>query len=181
LATFTDSNGNEWAVAFDAFSLDDVRTELDVDLADLSAAGWYAITSREPTLAKSLAIICKGQHDVRQLSGDDFPKALAAMEAAALDFFPPKKWSEMQTNLRMKSQTAQAQDAAATLQGAIPLAEAFMRLPPQMQEDIVREQGGESSDLQRLRELASVSGPASTPSTPATDSPESAAELQPAV
>ena len=53
MSKFTDALGQEWPLEFDGFLLDRIEKEANVDLADLSAGGLFAVDDGNPLLAVS--------------------------------------------------------------------------------------------------------------------------------
>lgn len=184
MASFTDSTGDKWKVAFDAFSLDDARKDTEIDLADIAAGGWATIESNASAVVRVLASLCgeeakerglKPREFAQRIRGDAITRAREALRAEGADFFPPSEWSVIRSNLK-KRRALQDQKEAATMAGSmtevLPLMEAFSRLPRDIQARLI-ETGGDISSL-TSEELESVAGPTDTPSTSATNSPESA-------
>ena len=108
MAVFKDRNGKQWAVDFDAFILDDVLANCGLDLADLSGEAWHKIATNSTAVGKVMATVCADQLQsekitdrtfARLVTGSAINHARAALEAAALDFFPESDWYEIQSQL----------------------------------------------------------------------------------
>jgi|GEM_PF-1858469 len=191
MATFKDSGGTEHALTFDAFILDQLRLDCDVDLADLGADGYYRVMVDDVLLVKVLAIVC--EQDFRQFAkmmrGDAIAKGRAAVEAALADFFPKSTMSAMRSNLerRKKGQTIHSdatmiRDMWEVIEPILPMFRAIQDMPEgdfkRGALDEVKKQieaaGGDSGDLESLLAFASAGGPDATLPKPATDSAENA-------
>ncbi len=176
MVKFKDAKDQEWDVEFDAFVLEEIHRETGIDLADISAGGWEAIEN-ERTLGRVMAVVCGQPFDrefARRIRRNAIGRARAALEAAAADFFQPEKWSKIQSNLELRSKTAEGLEAAETLATIMPLAKVFRDLPPEIRKKIAKEEGVDITELAALEAFASATGPPDTPSRPATDSPDSA-------
>jgi hypothetical protein len=193
VATFRDITGREWRVEFDAFTLDDIRQELQIDLADPTASGFAKIEADDVALVKVLSIAVRDELRAGNRSPRDFARdvvreaiesARESIVRAAENFFPPKRWSEIQSNWEKRRTNQRIIADGQELAKMLPVLKDAMRaieaLPPEMKDGAIlemREQiqraGGDDTTLQQLRELASVSTPGTMQSSAATDSPES--------
>jgi hypothetical protein len=100
MKTFTDNAGRIWTVAINVAAVKRVRGLLGVDLYKLMDDGFKpmaALVSDPVQLADVLYCLCKEETDARQVSDEDFGRALAgdAITLAAdafveelIDFFP---------------------------------------------------------------------------------------------
>ena len=184
MSIFRDSNGIEWRVSLDAFTLDDIRKETGVDLADLSAGGWAKIETDAGAVVRVLAVICRDEITARKCDSRQFAKGMrgtaiesgrAALLSEGADFFPPSEWSVILSNCAkrrdMRANTEQLDvlgiDQAAKI---LPLAEAFLRLDAMTQSKLIDE--ATSSDSSPAG--PSAGGPENIPSSAATDGPASA-------
>lgn len=184
MSVFRDGNGDEWRVYLDAFTLADVRKETGIDLADITAGGWRAIENDASAVGRVLATVCadeiknrkmNGRLFARLIRGDVIEAARKALTEEGADFFPQSEWSAIRSNLAKRTQAAAQMEAMAAARNSaelIPLLEAFTRLPPQIQEQLLKT-GGDTSSLISTDDESAV-GPDATPSPAATDSPESA-------
>jgi len=194
MATFKDSEGGEWVVEFDAFLLDDIKTEIDLDLGDLSASAWHAIETHSPTVVKVLAVACSDECKTRSLTDRQFSKLIIseaiergrqALLAAAKDFFPLSEWSAMESYLTKRKSGQEMMTEAKLLtenKELLPMLAEVLSLIEQMPPDMkagamaeiekqVTDAGGDISDLERLAASGSVSAQDSQPLNAATDLP----------
>ena len=183
MATFKDSEGGKRQFEFDAFNLDRIRSEHSIDLADLSGSG-FAKIDNDIDLVKVLAVIfVEDLKDMaRVIRGKVIDKARAAVMEAAADFFPPRRWSEIQSNLaKRRAMEIPMAVMPERINEALPLMQAFMSLTPEERASLIQEEiGGEGNiDSQALQELASVGGLGATPLKHATNELASV-ESQPA-
>jgi len=196
--TFKDIEGKEWSVDFDAFSLEDVRSEIGVDLADLSANGWHRVETHAPTVGQVLAIVCRDQYSTgpdkltqrqfaKRVKGEAIDRGREVLLSAATDFFPPKEWLGIQSALekRRKNQKVltSGKEFSEIWATVGPILTAIETMPPEMKkgameevEKQIKEAGGDAMDLEKLKAFASATGQDVTPSSAVTDSPESAEE-----
>lgn len=108
VASFKDSLSVDWTVELDGLSLGELREKCGVDIVQ---DGLFAIEQTEETLTKVLLVLCRDQMTERNVDSKKFSKAvrsdsltlaLAAVERAATDFFPAKRWSEIQSRWEVK-------------------------------------------------------------------------------
>ncbi len=187
MSTFRDIKGDEWQVQLDAFAIEEAKRETGVDLADISAGGWFAIATDASAVGRVLAVLCgeeirtcklTSRAFARLVRGEAIQRGRQALLDEGADFFPPTEWSEMQSSLtKRKSSKAQTDqlnliglDNAAKI---LPLAEAFMRLDGMTQRQLV-EEARASTDSPTSGESGYASGQESTPPTSATGWPASA-------
>ena len=193
MSVFRDVRGNEWQVQLDAFAIEEAKRETGVDLADISAGGWFTIATDASAVGRVLAVLCGDEIRARKMTsrafarlvrGDAIQRGRQALLAEGADFFPPSEWSEIQSSL-MKRKSSKAQTDQLNLIGLdnatkiLPLAEAFMRLDAMTQQQLV-EEARASTGSPTSGESGYVSGQESIPPTSATGSPASA-ESPPAV
>lgn len=100
MRTFTDNAGRTWTVAINVAAIKRVRGLINVDLYQLVDDGFQALSKlvADPVqLADVLFCLCKDEADAKQISDEDFGRALAgdAITLAAdafveelIDFFP---------------------------------------------------------------------------------------------
>ena len=135
---FVDLDGRSWDVALDGFSLGELRDKG----VDIVQDGLFYIEQREDVLLKALAILCREQITKHQLSDRAFARGIAgvaieqafeAVRGAAEDFFPPKRWSEIQ------SRSEKRKDADQTFQDFAPMLELLNRpqMPPAMRQAVL--------------------------------------------
>ena len=184
MSVFRDSNGDEWRIQFDAFTLADTKKETGIDLADISAGGWQVVESDAAAVGRVLAVVCSEEIKSRKMTAKDFARKVRgeaiqrgrdALVEEAVDFFPPSEWSAIRANLTKRTQAAQRMEAAtmaAKTTELIPLMEAFSKLSPEMQDKLLASGGAIPSSQSEVSE--SAFGPTSIPSIVATGSLESA-------
>jgi len=185
MSVFRTADGNEWRIYLDAFTLADVRKETGVDLADITAGGWYAIETDSSAVGRVLAVVCADEIKNRKMTGRAFAKLIRgevieagrkALTEEGADFFPQSEWSAIRSNLTKRTQAAAQTEAMAAARNSaelIPLLEAFTRLPPHIQEQLLKTRGDTSSLTSTDAE--SAAGQDATPLPVVTDSPENVA------
>ncbi len=101
--TFSDNLGRTWYVAVNVTTIRRVRAALDVDLYQLVDDGMQALgrlVADPVRLADVLYVLCKDDADAKNISDEDFGRALAgdAITSAAealveelIDFFPDER------------------------------------------------------------------------------------------
>lgn len=166
MTAFKDLTGAEWQLEFDAFTFDDIRKATGIDLAEQSGGGYMLIDSDAAALVRVLAAACKDQLVARGIDAREFAKRMkreaidagrAALWGALPDFFPPKQWSEIQSNLDQRRQHRQT---AERLQIALS---GLDTLPPDMRvgamealQEIITETMSDSSSPISPDELLSL-------------------------
>lgn len=187
MSIFRDSNGDEWRVFLDAFVLADAKKEMGIDLADVTAGGWHAVETDASAVGRILAVVCADEIKARKMTGRQFARLIrgAAIEAGrkalieeGADFFPPSEWSAIRANLAKRTKQAgrrEAMTAATNSAEILPLLEAFTRLPPNIQEQLLKS-GGDTNSLDGEEDV-SAPGPDATPLPVVTDSPGNAASV----
>ncbi len=181
MATFKDTNGDQWQVEFDGFLLDEVLTETGVDLGEQSGSGLAAIAKSPTVMIKALIVLCREQWKREELTAREFSKRIrgavidAASDAvlqAAADFFPPSRWSEIQSLLKLAAETEAAWATAA------PIIEKLQdpNIPEDFKAGMMQafKEGIQASSSPDLTTRVSASGQGSTQATPATNSPANA-------
>jgi hypothetical protein len=189
MTAFKDLTGVEWQLEFDAFTFDDIRNATGIDLAEQSGGGYMLIDSDAAALVRVLAAACKDQFAARGIDAREFARRMkreaieagkAALWEALPDFFPPKQWSEIQSNLDQRRLKRQAMEAILVQLSGIEV------LPPDLRAmvpELLRELTTEATNLQSdssfpisPEELLNLSalGPDATPSKNATAAPENA-------
>lgn len=132
MTEFRDATSQSWLVDIDGLTLAELREKAGVDIVQ---DGLYAIEEREDVLTKALLILCREQIDSRNLTDRQFAKriagpivdlALTAVRGAAEVFFPPRRWSEIQSRSEKK------READETFRDLLPMLEMLNR--PQMPE-----------------------------------------------
>jgi hypothetical protein len=183
VSTFKDALGQPWQIEFDGFLLDQIEKEAQVDLADLSAAGLYAVQSDVKALVRVLAVACGEQLKEkrkpaadfqRQIRKDAITRSRAALMVALADFFPESEWSEMQSNL-VKRQTSPEMTPE-----QLQLAAGFMKMDPEVQRDVmglIQQEIAEDGNLPSSLGDESVYDADAVLSMPVDDSPESVESL----
>lgn len=103
---FTDACGKSWKIAdLDPFVIEEVRSAAKVDLADVGGEVLTTLERDPVVLAKVLAVLCGPCDDKELAKGlrkDGIERAFEAVRGAVEDFFPPKRWSELQSNLKSR-------------------------------------------------------------------------------
>ena len=180
MAQFQDAGGREWGIAFDAFLLNDVRKEADIDLADIAAGGWLKVETDSAALGQVVAILCRDEIKQRGLTPREFIKLMRGktIEAArkaltdeGADFFPQSEWSAIRSNCSTRKEAkTQANQAEIMLDVVAKMpAEIQMKLLDMFATGVASMSSDDSQP-----ENQSVSGPADTRSKNATREPESA-------
>jgi hypothetical protein len=191
MAVFKDGKGREWKVELDGFILEDVRSEVGVDLGDWSAAGWHRLATHSPTVGMVLASVCADQYPesrrefAKTIVGAAIESGRKAMLTAASVFFPPSEWSEIQSNLEKRKKNQQViitgKEFNEIWETVAPIFTAIESMPPEMKAGAeaelakqIKAAGGTITDLEKLKALASAGGQEGTPSTSGKNSPGSA-------
>lgn len=100
MSVFKDNNNREWNIKIDAPTIQAVRNELDVDLADLTGATVERLAEDVILLVNTLYVLCRSQAQAANISDEQFGEALigdaidratAALLQAITDFFPSAK------------------------------------------------------------------------------------------
>ena len=178
MSVFKDCNGDEWRVYFDAFTLTDAKKETGIDLADIAGGGWQQIESDATAVVRVLSVLCADEIKARKMTARDFSKRMRgeaigsgreALLTEAADFFPPSEWSAIRGNLKKRTATRAQMEAATT---AIPLMEAFSRLPKETQDKLLASGGATGSE--KSEGSGSASGQIATLPSSVTDAPENA-------
>ena len=142
---FRDSAGAEWRIEFDAFSLEDINSELQIDLGDLTAGGWHKLATHSPTVAKVMAVLLRDEikaqgltdrQFAKRITGDAIDRARAALEAAAANFFPASEWSSIQSNLTKRKETTDFRQQWTTI---APILTAIESMPLEMRQGAMEE------------------------------------------
>ena len=184
MAVFKDNSGQEWRVSFDAFLLDDIRKETDIDLADVAAGGWLKIETDSVALGRVAAVAfrdelkVKGQTPaqfVKQLRGEMIERVRQALIAEGADFFPQSEWSAIRSNLKnRKTSKTQADEMRAAMEMMDAMGPDFLtgakaeilKIAQEAAKDGMSSHGSQAASQ-------SASGPDGTLSTNATAGPES--------
>lgn len=193
MAAFKDALGQTWDVDFDAFVLDKIKSQVGIDLADLTAGGWYKIETDVISLVHTVAVIIREQLDARRIPEAELgrrirkeaiTRARESLKAAAADFFPESDWSAIRSNLNKRKQM-QLPIEASSLKEIAPmmeLMESFQRLDPEVQKMLIDAETGNEIARTKIQQLTdsessenggSVGGQESIPLTPAIDGLES--------
>jgi len=182
MARFNDKKKRTWKIDLDAYVLKEVRSRTSIDLGDLSADGWAQLEN-DIDLVDVLLVLTEDQREEREVKPREFAKtvrgpvldhARAAIQEAAADFFPPERWSGMQSRLEARKVAVEAM--AAMPKEAMPLMAAFLKLDPETQSQVIQaEIAGKNIARPTLAALKSFGGSGSTPSKPASDSPAKSA------
>jgi hypothetical protein len=183
MTTFRDATDRPWRVEIDAFVLGQLRDECQIDLADVSAAGYVALELDVVSLVRALQVICREQLAAAKVSPRDFAKVIAgeaidraceAVRGAAADFFPPARWS------KIRSRWTQRLEAAATWETIQPMMALLNRpdVPAQFRDAVMEVVGGQlttlvATDSPPSTASPSASGPAEIPPSTASTSPAS--------
>jgi hypothetical protein len=184
MSVFRDCNGDEWRVYLDAFTLADIKKECGIDLADITAGGWHAVATDASAVGRVLAVVCADEIKMRPkmtarafaklIRGEAIEAGRKALTEEGADFFPPSEWSAIRSNSQKRTKMAaqtEAMEAAKNQANLIPLLEAFTRLPPHIQDRLLKT-GGDTSSL-TSEDSESVLGPTGIPLPSAIDLPVS--------
>jgi hypothetical protein len=169
VSVFQDTTGQEWRVSFDAFLLDDIRRQAQVDLADLSAGGWLTVGSDAGAAVRVLAVACQDERKTRNLDARQFARLMradaitagrAALLAEGADFFPPSEWSVMLSSLTKAKEKAAAAADLTTLE---PMLRAISLMPEDMRRGATQAlaeaiQGVANTDSQQSEDSQSAGG-----------------------
>lgn len=190
MSVFRDSTGLEWPISFDCFVLEDVKKETGIDLADLSAGGWWAIENDVSAVGRVLSVVCR--HEIttrgldaktfaRRIRGQSIEAARDALVSEGADFFPRSQWSALLSNLKKRRDGA---TATADLTALEPLLRAIELMPEEMRQgamEALKEAmatGKVPLGVSPTSEAdTSAGGQAVIPSDPATDAPASAVSV----
>ncbi len=187
MAKFKDAAGELWVIELDAVVLDNVRSELDVDLVDMSAGGLAEVTSDAVKLFKVLAILCMDEREERNLTtdrafakrikGDAIQNAIEAVVGAVEDFFPKNDTfdirSRWKTAINFKAVWNGVGPMMATIEKGDTPEWLKSQIAAAMMEQLSSGMENASSSSSEPDEL-SVGGQEDTPSTSAIDLLESA-------
>lgn len=112
MRSFADSTGKTWEISIDGLLLADLK-QIGIDLVE---DGLYLVEEREDVLLKCLLCLCADQKKplnlsdrefAKRITGDVLTSALEAVRGAAADFFPPRRWSELQSRLEKQREIQQ--------------------------------------------------------------------------
>jgi hypothetical protein len=191
MSVFRSSDGNEWRICLDAFLLDEIKKSTGIDLADLSAGGWWTLETDAGAVGRVLAIVCgdevrarkiESRLFVRTIRGQAIADGRAALLSEGADFFPPSEWSAIQSSLEKRRTNQTATTDLTTLE---PMLRAIALMPEDMRlgaTEALREAilaAGTDTSSPALPDSVSAFGLDGIPLSFATDSPASA-ELPPA-
>lgn len=179
MPTFTDINDREWRIEFDGVLLDDVLTETGVDLGDENAAGLAVAATSPVKLIKVLTVLCREEYIESRITARQFSKGIRsdaidrardALLQAAEVFFPPSRWSAIQSRLKTTIEIDQAWIEAHPI---------FSKLndpttPPEFREGMIQQLKESFSTEFAPAASPSASGPENTPRDSAISSQESA-------
>lgn len=173
MTTFQDNAGTEWKLSLDAFTLGELRDAKKIDLADPAGLD-YARCERDPaTLVAALAVLCSDERKAKSLSERDFAKRITgeaierawdALWRAAKVFFPPKLWSDLESNLGQHR----------GMEAARPMMAALNQpgMPQEMREVVMQQVASMlSGSFENSMANPSVSGLDATPSNSASEPP----------
>ncbi len=179
MSKFTDALGQEWTVEFDGFLLDRIYKEADVDLADLSATGLFAVERDVKALVRVLSVACDEQLKAnrkpaefqKQIRKDAITRARKALMEALADFFPESEWSAMQSSLAKRKANPEMTSEQ------LVLAAGFLKMDPDVQRDVmgmIQEENARAGSSPSSPDEGSAPDPDAMPPTPADDLPENA-------
>lgn len=185
MPTFQDNAKRSWSIGFDGLLLLDLRNECKIDLADVTGETYAKLESDDALLTSAVCFLCADQLKEQRLTRKDFAGSLTgpaledAMQAiwgAAKLFFRPKLWSALQSNYAQRIEANQKWAAMRPMMQILGQPD----MPPAMRDAVMgmvgqMMQGASLSDLQRLAESQSATGPAPTPATSASGSQDTAA------
>ncbi len=165
MSKFNDSLGNTWTVEIDGLILDDVLEQTGVDLGDLSAGGLAEIETSTSKLVKVLLVLCADEIQSRGKTDREFAKgivrehidsAFETIVSAVGNFFPPSRWSEIQS--RLEQQRTANQDWRELQPMMMRLSDP--KLPPAMREAVM------AAVAEGMHERASAKPTGTTTSAP---------------
>lgn len=187
MSVFKNSNGDEFRIQLDGFVLDEVRKATGVDLADLSAGGWWTIETDAGALARVLAIVCQDEIKARKMDQRTFARlirwnaivhARAALVEEGADFFPQSEWSAIRANWAKRKTN---QTATNEMEAVRPMLGMIAMLPKEMQagaaealKEAILKSGGDNTTSPDSESEPSATGPGAILSNSVTDSLESA-------
>lgn len=180
MPTFSDNANRSWSINFDGLLLTDLRNEHKIDLADVTGDTYSKLETDDALLTVAVCFLCADQVKEHKLSRKDFAVSLAgpaleeAMQAiwgAAKLFFRPKLWSALESNYAQRTEANQKWAAMRPMMQILSQPD----MPAAMRDtvmDMVSKmmQGASLTDLQKLAESQSASGPEVTPATSPSDS-----------
>lgn len=176
MTTFADKDGKAWTLELDAFVLGEVREVTKIEEID----EWlFKLERDEVLLLNTLHAMCIDPPEKREfaklLIGAALDQALEAVRGAAQAFFPPNRWSEIQSRLKERHE---AEESYAALRPMLAMLNqpdmpdamrmAVMEAISEQIEEAARTASATSENGQ------SASGPDATPSKPALPSRVSA-------
>jgi hypothetical protein len=100
MPTFKDCNNREWHLWLDAPTINQVRKQCNIDLADLTGASVEKLATDPCLLVDVLWVLCRDQATAANISDAQFGKALIGdpidqaadkLVEAILDFFPKRR------------------------------------------------------------------------------------------
>jgi len=173
--TFKDCNGKEWKLAdIGVDEIESVRIQLHLDLADITGDVFTRIENDPVLLRNVLTVLCSCDPTElsKGLKRDGISRAIEAVRGAVEDFFPPNKWSDLQSNL---SQRKAADDQFAAMKPALQMLN-HPDFPQDVHQGVMEAlrqmiQGNIGSPTSTAR--ASVSGPLASLLSAVSDSPAS--------
>ena len=173
MTQYVDSKGTVYQIELDACQFDMVRVNTGLDFCSMDASAYETIDTNEIELVKVLAWLCGVQFKefARSCTGDALERGKGALLGAAADFFPPKKWSELQSTLTNRATTRGALTEFRTAMEVLP--DGMKAGAEGALMDIIKSQMGDI-DLAGSADTPSATGQDVTPSNSATDLPESA-------
>jgi hypothetical protein len=184
MAIFKDATGREWRVSFDAFLLDDIRKETEIDLADVASGGWLKIETDSVALARVAAVAFRDElkthgltpaQFVKQLRGDAIERVRQALIAEGSDFFPQSEWSAIRSNLKTRKESKTQAEQMRSAMEVMELMGPDFLTGARTEMLKIAQQAAREGMSSRESQAASLSapGPDDTLSTNATDAPGS--------
>ncbi len=176
MSTYSDASGNVHKLSLDVFLLDELRKEVEIDLASAES---LAVLERDPVKLAEVALRLivdpiDGNEFKKAFRGEAIARALAAVMEAVEAFFPREHMSRLQSHL------SQAREAEETFAGLLPMLRQLGEpgVPPEAREAFLGAIGqmigglidGDASDI---AEKLSVFTPEATPSTSDSSLPDS--------
>ncbi len=170
MPSFKDTSDREWIIRFDGLLLDDLRNERGINLADISGADYLRIETDAGALTKAVCFLIADQFKTAvpaitekqfaaSFTGEVHEAAIAAIWSAAKVFFPPKKWSALQSSCSTRKQFQQQWEEMRPMLARLNQPD----MPQALQDGIMEAlkeafQGMSHSDLRTFADQASATG-----------------------
>jgi hypothetical protein len=122
MASFKDKHGNSWKVNLDPILLGEIKSQLGVNLVDLSKDPLGSLVNDPEKLWGVVQMVCQEQYEKQGMTAEQFSKVLvyppdeilAALRDAVIGFFPSGRASHVREVLEKFDQMASKTDEIAT-------------------------------------------------------------------